>query len=288
VGRKFITVSASHHVPIYDALAWWMRRAWNLDLRCGISQAIRSHPCRFPTDAQGSALVKAKVCSIGFARAVAVSIVPSWHQTLWLRRSPRVHGGPVSVGALRDPGPRDVASIGRSYLIFLFWSAIEDMSGASTAMATITNDVDDAPTTQSVFHGPQNPPLLDLTLADFLDYQCLHFGEDEAIVTPWDGTRWTYHDLQQHSIYLARYLLENGIQAGDRVGILAGNRVEYASVFFACMRIGAILVILNNTYTSAEAQYALKYTGKSRLSAETGQNMANMSRQNARYSSALH
>jgi acyl-CoA synthetase (AMP-forming)/AMP-acid ligase II len=64
-----------------------------------------------------------------------------------------------------------------------------------------------------------------------------------------------------NNIYLARYLLDNGIAAGDRVAILAGNRVEYASVFFACMRIGAILVILNNTYTSAEAQYALQYTG---------------------------
>lgn len=126
-------------------------------------------------------------------------------------------------------------------------------------MATITNDLENL----SVFHGPQNPPLLDLTLADFLDYQCLHFGNDEAIVTPWNGTRWKYHDLQKHSIYLARFLLDKGIVSGDRVAILAGNRVEYASVFFACMRIGAILVILNNTYTSAEAQYALKYTGMS-------------------------
>lgn len=128
-------------------------------------------------------------------------------------------------------------------------------------MATTPNDLDNGSTALSVFHGPQNPPLLDVTLADFLDYQCLHFGNDEAVVTPWDGTRWTYNDLQQHSIYLARYLLENGIKSGDRIAILAGNRVEYASVFFACMRIGAILVILNNTYTSAEAQYALQYAG---------------------------
>lgn len=129
-------------------------------------------------------------------------------------------------------------------------------------MATIANDLDNSPTTLSVFHGPRNPPLLELTLADFLDYQCLYFGDDEAIVTPWNGTRWKYHDLQQHSIYLARYMLDNGITAGDRVAILAGNRVEYASVFFACMRIGAILVILNNTYTAAEAQYALQYAGQ--------------------------
>jgi hypothetical protein len=28
------------------------------------------------------------------------------------------------------------------------------------------------------------------------------------------------------------------------------------------MRIGAVLVILNNTYTIPEAEYALKYTGQ--------------------------
>lgn len=135
-------------------------------------------------------------------------------------------------------------------------------------MSSIVNDLNNQPTALSVFHGPQNPPLLDLTLGDFLDYQCLYFGNDEAIVTSWDGQRWTYHDLQQHSIFLARYLLDNGIGAGDRVAILAGNRVEYASVFFACMRIGAILVILNNTYTSAEAQYALQYTGMLKIACE--------------------
>lgn len=52
-----------------------------------------------------------------------------------------------------------------------------------------------------------------------------------------------------------------GIGVGDRVGIMAGNCEQYAAVFFAVARIGAILVILNNTYTPSEAQYALKFSG---------------------------
>lgn len=129
-------------------------------------------------------------------------------------------------------------------------------------MATTTNEFEKVPATLSTFHGPREPPLLNVTLAEFLDQQCEYFGNDEAIVTPWNGCRWTYKDLQRHSSQLARYLLANGIQSGDSVAILAGNRVEYASVFFACMRIGAILVILNNTYTTAEAKYALQYAGQ--------------------------
>ncbi|WPH04751.1 hypothetical protein R9X50_00764600 [Acrodontium crateriforme] len=120
--------------------------------------------------------------------------------------------------------------------------------------------VDDAPARPSLFHGPSDAPLWDMGLADFLDQQCLRFGKEEAIITPWNGARWNYHDIQRQSSQLARYMLARGIRASDRVAILAGNRAEYAAVFFACMRIGAILVILNNTYTSAEAKYALQYT----------------------------
>ena len=43
---------------------------------------------------------------------------------------------------------------------------------------------------------------------------------------------------------------------------MAGNCEQYAAVFFAATRIGAILVILNNTYTATEAQYALGFSGK--------------------------
>ena len=113
----------------------------------------------------------------------------------------------------------------------------------------------------SVFHGPADPPLVTVTLGEFLDLQCARYGDREALVFPWTGTRWTYNDLQEESSKLARYLSSQGIRPGDRVAILAGNRVEYASVFFACMRIGAVLVILNNTYTIPEAEYALQYTG---------------------------
>jgi acyl-CoA synthetase (AMP-forming)/AMP-acid ligase II len=125
----------------------------------------------------------------------------------------------------------------------------------------IVNDADTQSVSYSLFHGPTDTPLIDQTLATFLDTQCVEFGHREVIVTPWNGTRWTYNHLRLHSTYLARYLLSEGIKPGDRVGILAGNRVEYASVLFACMRLGAILVILNNTYTKQEVEYALSYTG---------------------------
>jgi acyl-CoA synthetase (AMP-forming)/AMP-acid ligase II len=41
---------------------------------------------------------------------------------------------------------------------------------------------------------------------------------------------------------------------------MAGNCEQYAAVFFAVAKIGAILVILNNTYTPTEAMYGLKFS----------------------------
>ncbi|KAI0481361.1 hypothetical protein GGR56DRAFT_629924 [Xylariaceae sp. FL0804] len=113
----------------------------------------------------------------------------------------------------------------------------------------------------SLLEGPVDPPLVDLTLGELLELQCQHHGTQECIVTPWTGARWTYNELNQQSSQLARALMSLGIAVGDRVGIMAGNCEQYAAVFFAVARIGAILVILNNTYTPTEALYALNFSG---------------------------
>ncbi|KAK6370502.1 putative NRPS-like protein biosynthetic cluster [Lithohypha guttulata] len=112
----------------------------------------------------------------------------------------------------------------------------------------------------SITHGPADKPLLDFKLADFLDFQCHEFGLQECLVIPWTGARWTYDFLKQESVMLAKAMAAHGIRPGDRVGIMAGNCEQYVAVFFACMRVGAILVILNNTYTMSEDTYALEFT----------------------------
>lgn len=119
------------------------------------------------------------------------------------------------------------------------------------------------PTLQmSITHGPADIPLLDFKLADLLDFQCQKYRLQECLIIPWTGARWTYDFLRQESIMLARALASQGIRPGDRIAIMAGNCEQYVAVFFACMRIGAILVILNNTYTASEARYALDFTGE--------------------------
>lgn len=114
--------------------------------------------------------------------------------------------------------------------------------------------------TPSILHGPVDPPLSDFTLGELLELQCQHNGEADCISIPWTGARWSYDDLRRQSSLIARALLAEGIRHGDRVAIMAGNCEQYAAIFFATVRIGAILVILNNTYTPSEAMYGLEFT----------------------------
>lgn len=118
-----------------------------------------------------------------------------------------------------------------------------------------------APLQWSMVAGPTQPKLMGITLGELLTLQALQYGDYECLVFPWTGARWTYADLKDEADRLARGMLAMGIQKGDRVGIMAGNCEQYISVFFAAARVGAILVVLNNTYTPSELYYALNHTG---------------------------
>lgn len=123
----------------------------------------------------------------------------------------------------------------------------------------------------SIVHGSTEPGLWEMTLGELLEFQCLRYRNSEALVVPWTGTRWTYAHLNEESNRLARGLLAKGIQQRDRIGVMAGNCEQYVSLFFAAARIGAVLVVINNTYTRPELIYALRHSGivQSSLNTET-------------------
>jgi acyl-CoA synthetase (AMP-forming)/AMP-acid ligase II len=114
----------------------------------------------------------------------------------------------------------------------------------------------------SIVSGPLDPPLLQLTLSQLLYQQVEEYPNNEAVIIPWTGARWTYRKLWTESSLLARAMLKYGIRPRDRVGIMSGNCERYTALFFACARVGAICVTLNNTYTATEMEYALKHTSK--------------------------
>lgn len=114
----------------------------------------------------------------------------------------------------------------------------------------------------SLVSGPLDPPLVQSTLSQLLSQQAEDYSDLEAVVIPWTGARWTYQRLWDESSLLARALLKHGVRPRDRIGIMSGNCERYIALFFACARVGAICVTLNNTYTATEVEYALKHTSE--------------------------
>lgn len=62
----------------------------------------------------------------------------------------------------------------------------------------------------------------------------------------------TAMELRDRSIQLAQCLIAAGITPGDRIGICAENRFEFAYVLFGTLIVGATLAPMNVTYTERE------------------------------------
>lgn len=82
--------------------------------------------------------------------------------------------------------------------------------------------------------GPISKPLKHVTLGELLREQVALNGDNEALVSAWQGIRWTYRELDERSDDLARSFWGLGIRKGDRMAIMAGNCAEYVLVLERC------------------------------------------------------
>ena len=70
-----------------------------------------------------------------------------------------------------------------------------------------------------------------------------------------DGKQWTYDDMLSQSGAIAAYLVELGVQPGDRVAVQVEKSPEAIMLYLACVRAGAVYLPLNTAYTLAEIDY---------------------------------
>ena len=110
----------------------------------------------------------------------------------------------------------------------------------------------------SIVHGSTATPLLELTIDQHLRSIAARQPDAPAIISHWQAKRLTYGQLLQQSDDLARVLIDRGISTGDRVAICAGNCVEYVLLFYAIVKLGAIAVVINPSYTEQELVRAMR------------------------------
>ncbi|MBI3670507.1 MAG: long-chain fatty acid--CoA ligase [Acidobacteria bacterium] len=90
-------------------------------------------------------------------------------------------------------------------------------------------------------------------------------GKTALVYVP-TGERFTYQQMNERASRCAQ-LWTNvcGLRKGDRVGILANNRVEFLDAFCAAGKSGIVLVPLNTRYTPHELEYILRDSGMQAL-----------------------
>jgi fatty-acyl-CoA synthase len=125
----------------------------------------------------------------------------------------------------------------------------------------------------SIVSGPplsDEPGLGALTLPGFLREVTQTYGEREALV--WrtaDGvTRWTYEQLWERAIEVARALRGCGLGNGARVGVLMTNRPEWLAAVFGTSLAGGVAVTLSTFSTPSELDYLVRASSVSVLLVE--------------------
>jgi long-chain acyl-CoA synthetase len=87
-------------------------------------------------------------------------------------------------------------------------------------------------------------------LGDILALAAVH--RPAKVATHFLGAELTFNDLKQRSDALAASLARLGIAKGDRVGIMLPNCPQYIIAAFAILRLGAVVVNINPSYTARE------------------------------------
>ncbi|MEH6947710.1 long-chain fatty acid--CoA ligase [Bacillus sp. JJ634] len=74
----------------------------------------------------------------------------------------------------------------------------------------------------------------------------------EKLALGWETGSFTYRELNERVQKLANQFYLSGVVKGDRIAIILDNCPEFVISYYACMRIGAISVPINPSFTSRE------------------------------------
>ncbi len=121
-----------------------------------------------------------------------------------------------------------------------------------------------------IVYGPplsEEPGLGALTLGGYLREVTERFAEREALVMHEQGRviRWSYAELWEQAMQVARALRAQGVGKDSRVGVMMTNRPEWLASLFGVSLAGGVAVALSTFSTAAELEYLLQSSACSLL-----------------------
>ncbi|MFY9587434.1 MAG: class I adenylate-forming enzyme family protein [Actinomycetota bacterium] len=126
----------------------------------------------------------------------------------------------------------------------------------------------------TTFWGPplsEDPDTGALTLGGFLRESVAANGPREAVVAYNANGRlsWTYADLEGAARAIARALIAAGVEPGERVALLMGNRPSWVASAFGVALAGGVLVPVNTYLEARELAYVLSHSDAALLLMQT-------------------
>jgi fatty-acyl-CoA synthase len=89
--------------------------------------------------------------------------------------------------------------------------------------------------------------------------------QPDTVAVSLDDRQVTYRELDEWSDKIAAELVSLDVRAGERIGILSSNRLEYCALIQGALKVGAIVVPLNFRLTLSELKAVMEETSPSLL-----------------------
>ncbi|MDF1520060.1 MAG: long-chain fatty acid--CoA ligase [Brevefilum sp.] len=106
---------------------------------------------------------------------------------------------------------------------------------------------------------PREISIPRISLVDLLHEAVHKFGDSTCTIC--GSEAFSYQQIDDFSDRFARYLLENGLKKGDRVGILLPNTASFVIAYYGILKAGGVVMAMNPAYRIPEIE---------RLSVESG------------------
>ncbi|WP_349828241.1 acyl-CoA synthetase [Brevibacterium litoralis] len=83
------------------------------------------------------------------------------------------------------------------------------------------------------------------------------FPDKPAVIMADTGAQLSYADLEDRSLRLANWFRSIGLQTGDHVAMIAENRFEIIEAYWAALRSGTLITVVNRHLTPRESSYII-------------------------------
>ncbi|MFZ5632514.1 MAG: AMP-binding protein [Bacillota bacterium] len=104
-----------------------------------------------------------------------------------------------------------------------------------------------------------------ITIGGLVDGMASRFPNNDALVYPDLGIRYSYEQFRQVCNRAAKGFMKLGLNKGDKISIWANNVPEWVIAQFSTGKMGAVLVTVNTNYRAFELDYLLKQSDSTTL-----------------------